>query len=129
MAAVAHRINHDRPGSHRPWPFSFQLRQRRAHPAQILGEGPPARLLVWRDAGPESQIPDCARGVVEPDAVAVEASPDRRLVDLESSVERVLAADVEQEIAKIMVPVRPGGAIVIEDAVDGVGLRIERQIV
>jgi hypothetical protein len=57
-----------------------------------------------------------------------QASPDRRLVDLEGSVEHVLAADVEQEIAKIMVPVRPGGTIVIEDAVDGVGLRIERQI-
>jgi hypothetical protein len=26
--------------------LAFQLRQRRAHPAQILGEGPPARLLV-----------------------------------------------------------------------------------
>jgi hypothetical protein len=50
---------------------------------------------------------------VEPDAVAVEASPDRRLVDLEGSVEHVLAADVEQEIAKIMVPVRPGGTIVV----------------
>ena len=54
---------------------------------------PPEAGLTRRDAGPECQIPDCARGVVEPDAVAVEASPDRRLVDLEGSVEHVLAAD------------------------------------
>ncbi len=89
----------------------------------------PHELLFGREAGPECQIADRASRVVEAYAATVEASPDRRLVNTEGSFQHVLSADIEQQIAKIMVPIRPGGAIVIEDAVDHVGLRIERQVV
>jgi hypothetical protein len=105
-----------------------QLCQCRAHPRQILNQRSSTRLLLGRDAGPECLIADCAGGVVEPDAISVEASLDGRLIDAEHGVEHVLAADIEKQIAKIVVPIRPGGAAVVEDAVDCIGL-IERQVV
>ena len=85
--------------------------------------------MFWRDPGTKGQIPDRARRVVEPDAAAVEPPPGRRLVDFEGSVEHVLPADIEQQIPKILVPIRQVRAVVIEDAVDRVGLRIERDVV
>ena len=63
------------------------------------------------------------------DATAVEGSADGRLVDLQRRVEHFLPADIEQQIAKIVVPVGPGSAVVIEDAVARIGLRTDRQIV
>ena len=48
------------------------------------------------------------------DAKSVEAAPDDRLVDAERGVEHVLAADIEKQIAKIVVPIRPGGAVIVE---------------
>jgi hypothetical protein len=100
----------------------------RARPLQILNQRSSTRLLLGQDAGPECQIADCAGGVVKPDAISVEASLDGRLVDAERGVEHVLAADIKKQIAKIVVPIRPSGAAVVEDAVDCIGL-IERQVV
>jgi hypothetical protein len=40
---------------------------------------------------------------------------------VERGVEHVLAADIEKQIAKIVMSIRPGGAVVVEDAVDRIG--------
>ena len=94
---------------------------------QILNQRSSTGLLLGRDTGPECQIADCAGGVIEPDAISIEASLDGRFVDAERGVEHVLAADIEKQIAKIVVPIRPSGAVVVEDAVDCIAL-IERQV-
>ena len=62
-----------------------QLCQCSAHPPQILNQGSSTRLLLRRNAGPECQIADRASGVLEPDAIFIEASLDRRLVNAQQA--------------------------------------------
>jgi hypothetical protein len=68
------------PRGHLPQP-----RQRRADPAQVFAKGSSAPLLFRRDTDPVCQKADCTGRVGEPDAGAVEALADRRLVELQAA--------------------------------------------
>jgi|SRR6516164_3049210 len=84
---------------------------------KVFGERPPARLLLRPSARPECQIADHAGRVVEPDTATVELPAGRRFINREGSIQHVLAADIEKEIAEVVVSIGPRRAIVIEDAV------------
>src|SRR5262245_54539002 len=54
-----------------------------AHPAEVLGKGAAARLLIGRQAGALGEEADGASGIVEQHAVPLDRAVDGRLVDLQ----------------------------------------------
>jgi len=103
-----------------------KLGERRAHPPHIVRQRPPACSFIGGGAEPERQIGDRAGGVVEPDAAAIDGLAGRGLIHGERRLQHVLAPDIEDKIAEVVVPVGPGGTVAIKDVADRVGLRIER---
>src|SRR5215813_7163780 len=84
---------------------------------------------MWRGTYSKCQIADRARGIVEPDTIATDLSTRGGLINLKGGIQHVFAIHVKEQIPEIMVPVRPGSAVVIENTVDRIGCQIERQIV
>jgi hypothetical protein len=79
-----------------------------------------------RGANSDCQIVDCAHGI--PDTIATDLSIRSWLINLNGGVQHVLPIHVKEQIPEIMVPVCPGSAVIIENAVDRISPRIERQI-
>src|SRR5262245_8899981 len=100
-----------------------------AHPANILWQRAAAPFLLCRHAEPRRQKARGTDRVVEPDAVAIERASDGRLVDRERGLEHRLARNGESEIARVVMAVGPGGAIVVEYAANLVCGGFDREIV
>jgi hypothetical protein len=100
-----------------------------AHPANVLCQGAAAPFLLGRHADPRRQKARGAGRVVEPDAVAIERASDLRLVNRERGFEHWLARNGQNEIARVVMAVGPGSAIVVEDAANSVRGRVDREIV
>src|SRR4030095_7739142 len=106
---------------------NLHVLKRVAHPANILCQRAAAPFLFGRHAEPRRQKARGAGGVVEPDAVAIECASDGRLIDRERGFEHWLARNGQNEIARIVMAVGPGGAVVVEDATDIVRRWVDRE--
>ena len=102
-------------------PASPRPRTTSSNPVPSSGESANYRFLRYLNRA------SATVEIVEPDAISVEAARDGRFVDAKRGVEHVVALDIEQQIAEIVMQIRPGSAVVVEDAVDCIGL-IERQV-
>ena len=87
-----------------------------------------ARQAAWRRGGAVSPEADGASGVAQ--ASAVESHAQRRLVCLQRGIQhRLSRAVVEQQVAKVLVPVGPGRAVVVEAARNLVRASQDRDVV
>src|SRR5215470_1190277 len=100
-----------------------------AYPGEIAGERTATPFALRRNSIPIREVADRAHRVVEIDARAIDAAIHRGLVDAARGVEHVVASDIEPQIAEVVVAIRPGSAIIVEHAVDRVGMWIKRDVV
>jgi hypothetical protein len=75
------------------------------------------------------QVPDGAGGVVEQGPLAAQPAPRRSLVGLKRRVESHIRSGVEDQIAEVVMPVRPGRAVIVENPGQRVRRRIGRHVV
>src|SRR5215469_11607049 len=75
--------------------WSYDLRERRAHPLQVFSERSSARPLVWKGTHSECEIADSAHGIVEPHTIAADLTTCRRLVNLKGRIQHVFAIHIK----------------------------------
>ena len=66
----------------------------------------------------ERQVTDGACGIVEAETITADVSTRCGLMNLEGRIKYLLAPNVKEQVVEIVVAIRPGSAVVIEDAVN-----------
>jgi hypothetical protein len=87
-------------------------------PLHVLRKGSSARPLVWWSVHSERQVTDGACGIVEAETITADVSTRCGLINLEGRIKDLLAPNVKEQVVEIVVAIRPGSAVVIEDAVN-----------